>query len=61
MEPTDEIDEQITFFLEQQKLNMYSDKVFTGVDEYTPKNKEDVEGKDNKILGGVYGDCKRAL
>ena len=62
MESTDEIDEQITSLCEKIKNSIcIVTKVFTGVDEYTPKNKEDFEGKDNtEYWEGVYGGCKRA-
>ena len=62
MKPTDEIDEEIAS-LNQNIENALCrvTKVYTGVDEYTPKNKEDVEGENNtEYWERVYGDCKRA-
>tara|TARA_R100000773_G_scaffold29543_1_gene25321 strand:+ start:9181 stop:9903 length:723 start_codon:yes stop_codon:yes gene_type:complete len=61
MESTDEIDEQITSLCENIKNSICRvTGVITGVDEYTPKNKEDFEGKDNtEYWEGVYGGCKR--
>ena len=54
MEPTDEIDEQITLLSETIKNSIcIVTKVYTGVGIYT-KNEEDIEGKDNTNIGRVY-------